>query len=162
VTPENDQPASPPPDGDPPRSEQPPSELPPELPPAADVAAAPTSDEVAPPPPDETVAAPPAEETAPLPRRGWSAAALVGAAVLGAAIALAVGGAVSLFFLPRDTGVNALEARLGALELQLRDLAQPAPPPAADTRAVDTRSRRDGGPDRQARSRRRQAAAGRR
>jgi hypothetical protein len=144
-TPENDQPASPP-DGDPPRSELPPSELPPEQPAAAEVAAAPppsddvaaASEEPATAPASEQAAAPPPVEE-PARRAGWPAAAFVGAAVLGAAIALAVGAVASLFVLPRDNGVSALEARLGALELQLRDLAQPAPPPppAADTRAVD-------------------------
>jgi hypothetical protein len=140
VSPENDQPASPPPDGDPPRSDAPLSEPSPLEPPSADEAvAAPASEEtVASASSEEAAAAPASEDIAAPPRRaGWPAAALVGASVLGAAIALAVGGALSLFFLPRDTGVSALEARLGAIELQLRDLAQPAPPAAADTRALD-------------------------
>jgi hypothetical protein len=121
VTPDNDQPA-PPPEGDPPRSAPPVEVLPPEEPPADDAAAAPAAEE-------------------PPRRAGFSAGALIGAAVLGAAIALAVGAAATVFFLPRDEGAPALAARLAAVELAVRDLSQPATPaspaPAPDTRALD-------------------------
>ena len=121
MTPDNDQPA-PPPEGDPPRSEPPVEVLPPEEPPA-----------------DEAAAAAAAEE--PPRRAGFSLGALIGAAVLGAAIALAVGAAATVFFLPRDEGAPVLAARLAAVELAVRDLSQPAPPassaPAPDTRALD-------------------------
>jgi hypothetical protein len=60
---------------------------------------------------------------------------LLGAATAGAGIALAVAGVVSLF-VNRDDGVRALEARIAGLEGKVRDLAA-APPPAADTRALD-------------------------
>ncbi len=141
MTPENDQPAAPPPDGDPPRSEQPLSEQPPEPAPAA---ASPSDDTVAA-SADEAAGSPPAEElaVAPPPRRGWSGAALVGAAILGAVIALA-GFVLVSPFVPRDDA-SALDARLAAIELQLRDLAPPvppAPPPAADTRALDEMANR--------------------
>jgi len=91
------------------------------------------------PPADDAAAAPAAEE--PPRRAGFSAGALIGAAVLGAAIALAVGAAATVFFLPRDEGAPALAARLAAVELAVRDLSQPATPaspaPAPDTRALD-------------------------
>ncbi len=133
MTPENDQPAAPPPDGDPPRSEQPLSEQPPEP-------ALPSDDTVVASTADEAAGSPAAEELAPVPppRRGRSGAALVGAAILGAVIALA-GFVLVSPFVPRDDA-SALDARLAAIELQLRDLASsvpPASPPAADTRALD-------------------------
>jgi hypothetical protein len=135
VTPDNDQSAAPP-DGDPPRSEPPVSESSPLREPSAAAVAAESG---APPPADDAAAAPAAEE--PPRRAGFSVGALVGAAVLGAAIALAVGAAATVFFLPRDEGAPAHAARLAALELAVRDLAQPAPPaspaPAPDTRALD-------------------------
>jgi hypothetical protein len=139
-TPENDEPVSPP-EGDPPRSDLPTSEASPPEPPPSDeaevAAAASASDEaVAAPPSDEPAATPAVEE--PARRAGWPAMAFLGAAVLGAAIALAVGAVASLLLFPRDDDATALEARLGALELKLSDLARPVPPPpAADTRAVD-------------------------
>jgi hypothetical protein len=138
VTPDNDQPAAPP-DGDPPRSEPPVSESSPLREPSPAAAAAESGE---PSPADDAAAASAAEE--PLRRAGFSGGALIGAAVLGAAIALAVGAAATVFFLPRDEGAPALAARLGALELAVRDLAQPAPPasptpaaPAPDTHALD-------------------------
>jgi hypothetical protein len=92
------------------------------------------------PPPDDGVAASPSAEEPPR-RAGFSGGALIGAAVLGAAIALAVGAAATAFFLPRDEGAPVLAARLAALELQVRDLPQPASPapsaPVTDTRALD-------------------------
>jgi hypothetical protein len=135
VTPDNDQSATPP-GGDPPRSEPPVSESSPLREPSAAAAAAEAGE---PPPADDAAAAPAAEE--PPRRAGFSGGALVGAAVLGAAIALAVGAAATVFFLPRDEGAPAHAARLAALELAVRDLSQPAPPapaaPASDTRALD-------------------------
>jgi hypothetical protein len=138
VTPDNDQPATPP-EGDPPRSEPPVSESSPLREPSAAVVAAESGE---PPPADDAAAAPAAE--APPRRAGFSGGALVGASVLGAAIALAVGAAATVFFLPRDEGAPALAARLAALELAVRDLSQSAPPaspapsaPAPDSRALD-------------------------
>jgi hypothetical protein len=138
VTPDNDQPAVPP-EGDPPRSEPAVSESSPLREPSAAVVAAESGE---PPPADDAAAAPAAEE--PPRRAGFSGGALVGASVLGAAIALAVGAAATVFFLPRDEGAPAHAARLAALELAVRDLSQPAPPassapsaPAPDTRALD-------------------------
>jgi hypothetical protein len=138
VTPDNEQPATPP-DGDHPRSEPPVSDSSPLREPSAAAAAAESAE---PPPADDAAAVPAAEE--PPRRAGFSGGALIGAAVLGAAIALAVGAAATVFLLPRDEGAPALAARLGAVELAVRDLSQPAPPaspaspaPASDTRALD-------------------------
>jgi hypothetical protein len=80
---------------------------------------------------------PPDDAAVPPRRRGWLPAgvSLLGAATAGAGIALAVAGVVSLF-VNRDDGVRALEARIAGLEGKVRDLAA-APPPAADTRALD-------------------------
>jgi hypothetical protein len=134
VTPANEPPA-PPPEGDPPRSEPPVSESSPLREPSAAAAAA---ESAAPPPADDAAAGSAAEE--PPRRAGFSAGALIGAAVLGAAIALAVGAAATVFLLPRDEGAPALAARLAAIELAVRDLSQPAASasaPAPDTRALD-------------------------
>ena len=132
MTPENEQPATPP-DGEPPRSEPPASESPLREPSVAAVAA--ESGEQ--PPADDAAVAPAAEE---LPRRaGFSLGAVIGAAVLGAAIALAIGAAATVFFLPRDEDAPALAAHLAALELQVRDLSQQSAStaPAPDTRTLD-------------------------
>src|SRR5262249_38058233 len=80
-------------------------------------------------PPDVPASPPPASP----PRRGVS---WLGVAVAGIGVVLAVLGLVSLF-LSRDNGVSALEARLAGVELDLRDLASRAPPPAADPKALD-------------------------
>jgi hypothetical protein len=133
VTPENEPPATPP-EGEPPRSEPPVSDSSPLREPSAAAAAADSEEQA---PADDAAAAPTPEE--PPRRAGFSGGALIGAAVLGAAIALAVGAAATAFFLPRDEGAPVLAARLAALELQVRDLPQPASPasPAPDTRALD-------------------------
>ena len=80
-------------------------------------------------PPDVPASLPP---EAP-PRRGVS---WLGVAVAGIGVVLAVLGVVSLL-LSRDNGVSALDARLAGVELDLRDLATRAPPPAADPKALD-------------------------
>ena len=91
------------------------------------------------PPSDE--APPPASGEAPPRRRGWLPAGVsfLGAGVAGGGLVLAALGIASLF-ISRDNGVSALDARLAALELQIRDLAAPLPPlpPAApDAHALD-------------------------
>jgi hypothetical protein len=132
VTPANEPPA-PPPEGDPPRSEPPVSESSPLREPSAAAAAAESAE---PPPADDAATASVAEE----PPRRAGAGALIGSAVLGAAIALALGAAATVFLLPRDEGAPALAARLAAIELAVRDLSQPAASasaPAPDTRALD-------------------------
>jgi hypothetical protein len=134
VTPENEPPATSP-EGNPPRPEPPVSESSPLREPSAAAAAA---DSAQPASADDVAAAAAAEE--PPRRAGFSGGALIGAAVLGAAIALAVGAAATVFFLPRDEGAPVLAARLAALELQVRDLPQPAASasaPAPNTRALD-------------------------
>jgi hypothetical protein len=144
VTPENEPPAAPP-DGDPPRSGAPPvSESSPLREPSAAIPEA-GSDE--PPPADDAAAAPATDALAAeeAPRRARvSAGALIGAAVLGAAIALAVGAAATVFFLPRDEDAPALAAHLAALELQMRDLSRQtaSTAPAPDTRALDDMANR--------------------
>jgi len=80
-------------------------------------------------PPDVPTSPPPASP----PRRGVS---WLGIAVAGIGVVLAVLGVVSLL-LSRDNGVSALDARLAGVELDLRDLAARAPPPAADPKALD-------------------------
>ena len=91
---------------------------------------APPSDALGNPLPPDVPATPPPE--APL-RRGVS---WLGIAVAGIGLVLAVLGVVSLL-LSRDNGVSALDARLAGVELDLRDLAARAPPPAADPKALD-------------------------
>src|SRR5262249_52347338 len=44
---------------------------------------------------------------------------------------------VASLLLSRDNGVSELDARLAGVELELRDLASRAPPPAADPQALD-------------------------
>lgn len=91
---------------------------------------APPSDALGNPLPPDVPATPPQEAP---PRRGIS---WLGIAVAGIGVALAVLGVVSLL-LSRDNGVSALDARLAGVELDLRDLATRAPPPAADPKALD-------------------------
>src|SRR5262245_32840531 len=91
--------------------------------------ATPSSDQPSNPlPPDVPASAPP---EAPRRQVSW-----LGAAVAGGGLVLAVLGLVSLF-LSRDNGVSALDARVAGVELELRDLASRAPPPAADPKALD-------------------------
>src|SRR5262249_11265330 len=80
-------------------------------------------------PPDVPTSPPPASP----PPRG---ASWLGVAVAGIGVVIAVLGVVSLL-LSRDNGVSALDARLAGVELDLRDLAARAPPPAADPKALD-------------------------
>src|SRR5258707_463397 len=91
---------------------------------------APPSDALGNPLPPDVPATPPPEAP---PRRGVS---WLGVAVAGIGLVLAVLGVVSLL-LSRDNGVSALDARLAGVELDLRDLAARAPPPAADPKALD-------------------------
>src|SRR5438876_6756843 len=91
---------------------------------------APPSDALGTPLPPDVPAGPPPEAP---PRRGIS---WIGVAVAGIGVVLAVLGVVSLL-LSRDNGVSALDARLAGVELDLRDLAARAPPPAADPKALD-------------------------
>src|SRR5258708_29447146 len=91
---------------------------------------APPSDALGNPLPPDVPATPPPE---PPPRRGVS---WLGVAVAGIGVVLAVLGVVSLL-LSRDNGVSDLDARLAGVELDLRDLAARAPPPAADPKALD-------------------------
>ena len=93
-------------------------------------ASAPPSDALGNPLPPDVPASPPPEAP---PRRGVS---WLGIAVAGIGVVLAVLGVVSLL-LSRDNGVSALDARLAGVELDLRDLAARAPPPAADPKALD-------------------------
>ena len=78
-------------------------------------------------------AGPPPE---PPPRRRSAGVSWLGIAVAGIAVVLAVLGVTSLL-LSRDNSVSALDARLAGVELELRDLASRAPPPAADPQALD-------------------------
>src|SRR6516164_3551836 len=78
-------------------------------------------------------AGPPPE---PPPRRRSAGVSWLGIAVAGIAVVLAVLGVTSLL-LSRDNGVSALDARLAGVELELRDLASRAPPPAVDPKALD-------------------------
>jgi hypothetical protein len=89
-----------------------------------------SSDALGNPLPPDVPASPPPEAP---PRRGVS---WLGVAVAGIGVVLAVLGVVSLL-LSRDNGVSALDARLAGVELDLRDLAARAPPPAADPKALD-------------------------
>ena len=91
--------------------------------------ATPSSEEPSNPLPPDVPGNPPPEA----PRRGVS---LLGVAVVGIGLVLAALGLVSLI-LSRDNGVSALGARLAGVELDLRDLASRAPPPAADPKALD-------------------------
>ena len=93
-------------------------------------ASAPPSDALGNPLPPDVPASPPPEAP---PRRGVS---WLGIAVAGIGVVLAVVGVASLL-LSRDNGVRALDARLAGVELDLRDLAARAPPPAADPKALD-------------------------
>jgi len=90
----------------------------------------PPSDAVGNPLPPDVPAGPPPE---PPPRRRVS---FLGIAVAGIGVVLAVLGVAS-FLLSRDNGVSELDARLAGVELELRDLASRAPPPAADPQALD-------------------------
>jgi len=90
----------------------------------------PPSDAVGNPLPPDVPAGPPPE---PPPRRRVS---FLGIAVAGIGIVLAVLGVASLL-LSRDNGVSELAARLAGVELELRDLAARARPPAADPQALD-------------------------
>src|SRR5262249_12750912 len=90
----------------------------------------PSNEEPSNPLPPDVPASPPPEAP---PRRGVS---WLGVAVAGIGVVLAVLGLVSLF-LSRDNGVSALEARLAGVELDLRDPAPPAPPPAGDPKALE-------------------------
>jgi hypothetical protein len=90
----------------------------------------PPSDAVGNPLPPDVPASPPPEAP---PRRRVS---FLGIAVAGIGVVLAVLGAASLL-LSHDNGVSELDARLAGVELELRDLASRAPPPAADPKALD-------------------------
>jgi len=90
----------------------------------------PPSDGAGHPLPPDVPAGPPPE---PPPRRRVS---FLGIAVAGIGVVLAVLGVASLL-LSRDNGVSELDARLAGVELELRDLASRAPPPAADPQALD-------------------------
>jgi hypothetical protein len=90
----------------------------------------PPSDGAGHPLPPDVPAGPPPE---PPPRRRVS---FLGIAVAGIGVVLAVLGVASLL-LSRDNGVSELDARLAGVELDLRDLASRAPPPAADPQALD-------------------------
>ena len=90
----------------------------------------PPSDAVGNPLPPDVPAGPPPE---PPPRRRVS---FLGIAVAGIGVVLAALGVASLL-LSRDNGVSDLDARLAGVELELRDLASRAPPPAADPQALD-------------------------
>ena len=100
--------------------------------------ATPSSEEPSNPPPSDAASNPlppdvPGNPPPEAPRRGVS---LLGVAVVAIGLVLAVLGLVSLI-LSRDNGVSALDARLAGVELDLRDLASRAPPPAADPKALD-------------------------
>src|SRR5215470_14905407 len=98
--------------------------------------APPSSEEPSNPLPPDVPASPPPEAP---PRRGVS---WLGIAVAGIGVILAVLGVVSLL-LSRDNGVSALDARLAGVELDLRDLAPRAPPPAAAPKALDAVAARE-------------------
>src|SRR6516225_4861043 len=70
------------------------------------------------------------------PRRRSACVSWLGIAVAGIGVVLAVLGVASLL-LSRDNGVSALDARLAGVELELRDLASRAPPPAVDPQVLD-------------------------
>jgi hypothetical protein len=91
--------------------------------------ATPSSEQPSNPLPPDVPGNPPPE--APARRGSW-----LGAAVAGGGLVLAVLGLASLV-ISRDNGVGELDARLAGVELDLRDLASRAPPPAADPKALD-------------------------
>ena len=93
---------------------------------------APPSDALGNPLPPDVPASPPPEA----PPRRSAGVSWLGVAVAGIGLVLAVLGVASLL-LSRDNGVSALDARLAGVELDLRDLAARAPPPAADPKALD-------------------------
>jgi hypothetical protein len=92
----------------------------------------PPSDAVGNPLPPDVPAGPPPEP----PRRRSAGVSWLGIAVAGIGVVLAVLGVASLL-VSRDNGVSELDARLAGVELELRDLASRAPPPAADPKALD-------------------------
>jgi hypothetical protein len=94
--------------------------------------ATPSSEEPSNPLPPDVPGNPPPEA----PRQRVPAVSWLGVAVAGVGLVLAVLGLVSLF-ISRDNGVSALDARVAGIELDLRDLASRAPPPAADPKALD-------------------------
>lgn len=96
-------------------------------------AGAPPTDALGNPLPPDVPASPPPEAP---PRRVPAGISWLGIAVAGIGLVLAALGVVSLL-LSRDNGVSALDARLAGVELDLRDLAARAPPPAADPKALD-------------------------
>jgi hypothetical protein len=91
----------------------------------------PPSDAVGNPLPPDVPAGPPPE-----PPRRSAGVSWLGIAVAGIGVVLAVLGVASLL-VSRDNGVSELDARLAGVELELRDLASRAPPPAADPKALD-------------------------
>jgi hypothetical protein len=95
--------------------------------------ATPSSEEPSKPLPPDVPGGPPPEAP---PRRRVPAVSWLGVAVAGVGLVLAALGLVSLF-ISRDNGVSALDARVAGIELDLRDLASRAPPPAADPKALD-------------------------
>jgi hypothetical protein len=95
--------------------------------------ATPSSEEPSNPLPPDVPGNPPPEAP---PRQRVPAVSWLGVAVAGVGLVLAVLGLVSLF-ISRDNGVSALDARVAGIELDLRDLASRAPPPAADPKALD-------------------------
>src|SRR5215468_787509 len=105
-------------------------DAPPDRPANEEPSSAPPSDALGNPLPPDVPASPPPEAP---PRRGVS---WLGIAVAGIGVILAVLGVVSVL-LSRDNGVSALDARLAGVELDLRDLAARARPPAADPKALD-------------------------
>jgi len=92
----------------------------------------PPSDAVGNPLPPDVPAGPPPEP----PRRRSAGVSWLGIAVAGIGVVLAVLGLASLL-LSRDNGVSELDARLAGVELELRDIASRASPPAADPKALD-------------------------
>jgi len=93
----------------------------------------PPSDAAGNPLPPDVPASPPPEAP---PRRRSAGVSWLGIAVAGIGVVLAVLGVASLL-LSRDNGVSALDARLAGVELELRDLASRAPPPAVDPQVLD-------------------------
>src|SRR5215468_5894861 len=105
-------------------------DAPPDRPANEEPSSAPPSDATGNPLPPDVPAGPPPEAP---PRRGVS---WLGIAVAGIGVILAVLGVASLL-ISRDSDVSALDARLAGVELDLRDLAARARPPAADPKALD-------------------------
>jgi len=93
----------------------------------------PPSDAAGNPLPPDVPASPPPEAP---PRRRSAGVSWLGIAVAGIGVVLAVLGVASLL-LSRDNSVSALDARLAGVELELRDLASRAPPPAVDPQVLD-------------------------